>query len=460
MHVRAVVGTVVALVGLSVLAAAVLLTNRNRVGDSSPSVVFSSPTVVVAEAPPTDDEDFGAIGQVPFVDVPDAPEAVSADSRSAALTSPPVEPPFLQGISGVVTSPRVLRSPDASGAPRHGLDPRRAEAYVLPIRFSAALTLYGAPEVRRRPGHDGSFRLPTTPGLKLVVLRQDDVEPGLAEVWSAIVRVAPGETVDLGVDAFSSAVTRGRTVDEAGVPVPKAMVIADDREPDDRSPVVLGTDALTFAGSGGRFAFSFARYTGPRSAFPRGPVLRIGLSAHDADRRAEPMDTPIGGHVELVLKSIAREASEARSRRLSVAVPEGSALYVRSERLVDVHKFDATTVGPDGRYAFDLDLPADDYVFEFVDGDRVAVLTADFRTAGELRLDPAFEIGRVVEGSAEGLVSRVVFAGEPRERALQSIRAEGPFTLSGLPLKGELVLRVADRIVRIQDGSSRVVRID
>jgi len=464
MQTRSVVGTVAAVIGLPVLAAAVLLSGRNAPPDPATTPVVSNSTVVVvAESRERETASPGPIGQVPFADVPDAGEADSADvpdSRATSRPAPPAEEPFLQGITGVVTSPRVARDPGSAGGKRFGLDPRRAEAYVLPMTFKSSMTVYGAPETRRRPGRDGSFRLPTTPGLKLVVLRQDDAEPGLVEIWSAVVRVAPEETLDLGGDAFSVAVTRGRVVDEAGRPVARAMVFADDREPDDRRPIVLGTDAMTLAGKDGDFAFSFARYTGPRAAFPCGPVLRLGVSAGDGDRRAESEDVPVGGRCELVLKPIPRTAPPSRSRRLSIAAPAGTALYVRSDRLVDVHELDASSVGADGRFAFELDLPAEDYVFEFVDGDRVAVVAATFRAAGELRLDPVFEIGRAVEGAAEGTVSRVVFPGEPRERALQTVRADGPFVLTGLPPKGELALRVAGRLVRIPDGSPRVVRLD
>jgi hypothetical protein len=403
-----------------------------------------------------------AITGSPFVD-PEPASRATVDEPAAAAASREVEA-FAQGVIGRIGGERAgapSSSDEPAGGPRmSGLAPHRAEAFVLPVRIGPTTTFYERPEVRRRLGSDGAFRLPTAPGLKLVVVRQDDAVPGRTDLWTAVVRVAPGVVADLGVGEFSHAVSAGRVVDEAGIPVAGAMVFCDERDAAPRPLESLGFEAMRYSDANGAFSFSVARYAGPASAFPRPPVWRVRFSAVDAERRAEPQEIPIGGRCDLVLAPRGGAVAPPVVRRLSIAAPDDTRLWIRSEELVFAHRLLADARGSDGRFSFSCGLPAGRYEAEFTADDRTAVVTLDFGRDDEVRLDPEFAPGREVEGVAVGRVARVLFADEPRERELQALDAEGAFRLVGLPAHGALTLRAAGRTILVPANSPRVVRLD
>ena len=104
-------------------------------------------------------------------------------------------------------------------------------------------------------------------------------------------------------------------------------------------------------------------------------------------------------------------------------------------------------------------MPRGDYVVEFSDQGRWARTELKLETGGEKVLSPVWESGRAVEGDAKGRVVRLVVGPSASERELQRVDADGEFRLEGLPPRGELLLRVAGRTVKVPADSGAVYRI-
>jgi hypothetical protein len=360
-------------------------------------------------------------------------------------------------VRGVVRSPRVRIGTDAKGEPIFGVDPRKCVAQAETIELIAEnTTRYGQKVVRGPVARDGSFDLGLDEGLWRVAVRQDQAESDVFEYWYAIVQAVADEAIELGENAFSNVVSRGRVVDHLGAAASGLSGVFGDRDgyADGRGPLLLGGDAYFKTDKSGSFGVAFSKYDGPRSAAPKGPSLVCALLIFGDGPPKRILDVLVGSFTEVVLDGPPSKPT-LHEVTFDVAADADTTVYLWSESSANSCRM---TPDPSGSIKFTDKVEEGEYVVEVVCENLWFARKLDVRESKVVRIDPSYRVGRTVTGSATGRVSRVV-DGPLFPIALQSIDASGRFVLEGLPPEGELIVLAEGKRFTVPANSGSVYEL-
>lgn len=417
-----------------------------------------APSAEVAASRPA----FASVERRAFVD--DGLGESEADSRPASRpeSRPESRAEPEPNIRGRIVSPRVKRPNAGSDAEAFGVVEGRCALTAMRLReASRRLTVYEIAEYRTTADPDGAFALRLPPGAwRISAEHRVDAEAPV-EAWYAVIDVPAEGVVDLGDNAFSQAVTRGRVVDAGGAAMPKAVVQFCDITPGPASAkhAGVGGDVTLAVDAAGRFAFTWAAYAGPRSLRPQAFVAGGELTAFVGPHSASVDDVALGSDTLIVVTIPPPSPDDPVPSTLLLEVPAGARAWIRRGAQLLAWTVPVTSPRADGLHEMRFTAPRGEFVMELVDGPRWAEVTWTVADDVETVLRPTWVEGRVVEGTARGRVARVV-AGPPKGRdEAQSVVADGEFRLEGLPPAGELTLRVGDRVVVVPANSGPVHRI-